>query len=84
MSSFVPCYVNPLCAISLRLCARFSIRLMLCVADNEVFVSAPRVCVNRFSFARFGAATCTVIFACLCDFRVVYTLSLSSSVQGDR
>ena len=43
MSSFVPCYVNPLCAISLRLCAHFSLHLMLCVADNEVFVSAPRV-----------------------------------------
>ena len=70
MSSFVPCYVNQLCAISLRLCARFSIRVMLCVADNEVFVSASGVCVNCFSFASYGAATRTVIIACLCDFEL--------------
>ena len=84
MSTFVSCDVNQLCAISLRLCARFSIRLMLCVADNEVFVSALRVCVNCFSFACYGAATRTMIIACLCDFRVVHILSLSSSVQRDR
>ena len=71
MSSFVPSHVNQLCAISLRVSARFSIRLMICVADNEVPVWTPRVCFNCFPLACYGLATRTVIIACLCDFRVV-------------